>query len=172
MNNPIPQICQRCHTPFSIEAPDEVFYRSMQVPFPTFCPECRLQRRLIWRNEYNLYRRPCNAPGHSEEIISFISPDKPYTVYDQPYWWSVAWDAADYGREYDFSRPFFEQFGAYALIAGTISVYDGETLCGYGSAHASAIKQNISIRTRCVPIIFKPATRRTIPPWCTAKSVM
>lgn len=31
-------------------------------------------------------------------------------VYDQAYWWSDAWDFRDYGQEFDFSRPFFDQF--------------------------------------------------------------
>ena len=31
-------------------------------------------------------------------------------VYDQAYRWSDAWDFRDYGRDFDFSRPFFEQF--------------------------------------------------------------
>ena len=36
-------------------------------------------------------------------------PDR-FIVYSHEYWWSDAWDAIEYGREYDFSRPFFEQF--------------------------------------------------------------
>jgi len=32
-------------------------------------------------------------------------------VYDQEIWWSDKWDALDYGRDFDFSKSFFEQFG-------------------------------------------------------------
>jgi hypothetical protein len=35
--------------------------------------------------------------------------DAPVVVYDKDYWWTDQWDPMDYGREYDFSRPFFEQ---------------------------------------------------------------
>lgn len=32
------------------------------------------------------------------------------TIYDRDYWWSDKWDQLQTGRDYDFSRPFFEQF--------------------------------------------------------------
>lgn len=38
------------------------------------------------------------------------APEAPYEVYCPPCWWSDNWDSLDYGRDYDFSRPFFEQF--------------------------------------------------------------
>ncbi len=31
-------------------------------------------------------------------------------IYDQKYWWSDEWDPMQYGRAYDFSKPFFVQF--------------------------------------------------------------
>jgi len=37
-------------------------------------------------------------------------PDAPFKVYDQEIWWSDKWDARSYGRDFDFSRPFFDQF--------------------------------------------------------------
>ncbi len=102
--------CQNCKTEFIIEPEDFQFYEKMQVPPPTWCPECRLIRRLIWRNERTLYKRKCDAPGHGEEIISYLAPEKPFPVYDQKYWWSDAWDAIDYGQNYDWDKPFFAQF--------------------------------------------------------------
>jgi len=38
------------------------------------------------------------------------APDAPYVVYCAPCWWSDKWDPFEYGQDYDFSRPFFEQF--------------------------------------------------------------
>jgi hypothetical protein len=80
----------------------------MGVPVPTFCPECRYIRRLLDRNEYNLYRRKCDATG--ENIISIYKPEAPFPVYKQDYWKSDTWDALDYGRDFDFSKSFFEQY--------------------------------------------------------------
>ena len=77
------------------------------IPPPTLCPDCRQQRRLTFRNERKLYKRKCDATG--KDTISIYSPDKEYRVYTQDYWWSDAWDALSYGREFDFSRSAMEQ---------------------------------------------------------------
>ena len=78
------------------------------IPPPTLCPDCRQQRRLAFRNERRLYKRKCDATG--KDIISIYSPDKPYTVYHQDYWWSDAWDPMSYGREFDFRKSAMENF--------------------------------------------------------------
>ncbi|MBI4159892.1 hypothetical protein HY504_01870 [Candidatus Wolfebacteria bacterium] len=99
--------CQNCKLEFIIEPEDFAFYEKIKVPPPTFCPRCRFQRRMIWRNENILYKRTCDITG--KEIFSMFSPDAPVKVYDRDYWWSDKWDALEYGREYDFTKPFFEQ---------------------------------------------------------------
>jgi hypothetical protein len=38
------------------------------------------------------------------------SPDKKHKVYSQEKWWSDSWNPMDYGRNFDFSKSFFEQF--------------------------------------------------------------
>lgn len=77
------------------------------IPSPTLSPEARFQRRIVWRNERGFYRRKCDKTG--EDIISWISPDKPYKVYKKSAWWSDNWDPRDYGRDFDFNKPFFQQ---------------------------------------------------------------
>src|SRR3989338_8083075 len=104
------KICENCKNPFTIEPEDFAFYEKIHVPPPTWCPECRMVRRSVWLNGRTLYKRTCDAPGHSEDIISKYAPEKPVTVYDASYWLSDAWDPMRYGRAYEFSRPFFEQF--------------------------------------------------------------
>ncbi len=104
------RICRNCGRGFQIDPADLDFYRQIGVPAPTWCPECRAARRMVWRNERTYYKRKCNAPGHTEDVISLHPADIPYTVYDQKYWWSDAWDPMQYGKEYDFSKPFFEQY--------------------------------------------------------------
>lgn len=103
--------CQNCHQEFRIEPEDFVFYERIKVPPPTWCPECRLIRKIIWLNSLSLFKRKCDAPEHKEEIISKYHPNTKRTVYDEKYWWSDAWDPLSYGKEYDFSRSFFSQFG-------------------------------------------------------------
>lgn len=115
------KVCQNCKSQFTIEPDDFVFYERLQVPPPTFCPECRLIRRLVWRNERALYKRKCDLCG--EERILMYPVGSSYKVYCFNCWWSDKWSALDYGREYDFSRPFFEQFKELLLAVprpGTI----------------------------------------------------
>src|SRR3989344_8283976 len=56
-----------------------------------------------------LSKRKCDAPGHSEEMISLFSPDNPQKVYDHKAWWGDSWDGITFGRDYDFNKPFFAQ---------------------------------------------------------------
>lgn len=100
--------CQNCKTRFTIAPEDLAFYERIKVPAPTWCPWCRDQRRLAFRNERSLYQRTCDLC--QKNIISVYSPDKPFVVYCPPCWYSDRWDPLSYGREYDFSRSFFEQF--------------------------------------------------------------
>lgn len=104
--------CQNCKIQFTIEPGDFSFYEKMKVPPPTLCFRCGFQQRLVFRNERNLYKRKCDAPGHTEELISIYSPSKKLTVYDHQYWWSDEWDPMRPKNDYDFSKPFFEQFSA------------------------------------------------------------
>src|SRR5438132_2671559 len=110
---PEARICKNCTSKgdlgeFTITPDDFSFYQKIDVPPPTFCPECRYIRRLLDRNEYNLYKRKCDATG--ESIISIYREDQPFPVYKQDYWKSDKFDAGEYARDFDFSRPFFEQY--------------------------------------------------------------
>ncbi len=102
--------CQNCKKDFIIEPEDFNFYEKIKVPPPTFCPECRMIRRMSWRNVRNLYKIPCGASGHDEFIISAYSKEKNLVIYDQKYWWSDDYDPMSHGKSYDFSMPFFIQF--------------------------------------------------------------
>lgn len=100
--------CQNCKDQFIIEPEDFLFYEKIKVPPPTWCPECRMMRRFLFRNQRNLFRRKDDASG--KEIFGSFPQAAPVKVYEHDYWWSDKWDAMEYGRDYDFSRPFFEQF--------------------------------------------------------------
>lgn len=102
------KVCKNCGQTFIITDDDLKFYRRMNVPAPTLCPADRQRRRLSWRNERTLYKGICDLCG--ENIISLYSPNSESKVYCQDCWWSDKWDPYKYGREFDFSRPFFPQF--------------------------------------------------------------
>ncbi len=81
-----------------------------KIPTPKLCPEERERRRMSWRNERSLYRSTCDATGR--QIISMYPDNSWYTVYDRKIRYSDQWDAMDYGRAYDFSKTFFQNFEA------------------------------------------------------------
>lgn len=108
--------CTKCSQVFEITQKDLNFYdrisplsdgKKYQIPIPKFCPECRHQRRLSFRNERYLYGRKCGLC--KKHIITTYSPDKPYKTYCQNCWWGDNWDPLVYGRNFDFSKPFFDQ---------------------------------------------------------------
>lgn len=93
---------------FMARVSPEIAGKKHSIPLPSLCPEERKRRRMVWRNVNKLYPDVCDRTGKS--IISVFSPDKPFTVYSEPAWWSEDWDALSFGRPYDFSRSFFEQY--------------------------------------------------------------
>lgn len=102
------RICQNCKCSFNIEPDDFSFYEKMCVPAPKTCPSCRFQLRMMFRNERTYYKRQCDLC--KKNIISVYSQDASHPVFCNKCWWSDSWDGYSYGKEFDFSRPFFEQF--------------------------------------------------------------
>ncbi|MDA2922220.1 hypothetical protein MYX07_03055, partial [Patescibacteria group bacterium AH-259-L07] len=100
--------CQNCKNQFTIEPEDFDFYEKVKVPAPTWCPDCRFQRRASFRNERRLFHSQSAKSG--KDILSLVPPEAELTVYDEKEWWADDWDPLAYGKEYNFSRPFFEQF--------------------------------------------------------------
>ncbi len=100
--------CQNCKSNFEVTAKDREFLELFKVPEPTFCPQCRSVRRLMFRNDRSLYKRKCDL-CQKESIMQYPS-DAPFVVYCKTCWYSDGWDAAIYAREYDFDKPFFAQF--------------------------------------------------------------
>lgn len=80
-------------------------------------------RRFLFRNERLLFRRKDDVSG--KDIFSTFPQEAPVKVYDREYWWSDKWDPMDYGRDYNFSRPFFEQFKE---LFSVVPLYSKDTL--------------------------------------------
>jgi hypothetical protein len=102
------KVCQNCKKDFTIEPDDFAFYEKMQVPAPTWCPQCRMVRRLSFRNERNLFRRKDSLTG--KDSFSGFPPEANLNTYENNYWHGDKWDPIDYGVDYDFTKPFLIQF--------------------------------------------------------------
>ena len=101
--------CQNCMKDFKIEPDDFGFYEKIKVPPPTWCPECRMIRRMNFRNERSLYKQDCDLC--KKPTISMYASENKYIVYCNDCFSSDKWDAMNYGKDYDFSKNFFEQLG-------------------------------------------------------------
>jgi hypothetical protein len=104
------QTCRQCSTGFETTQEDQAFYDERGVPTPKNCPDCRLMRRMTERNARTLYKRTCDLTGR--EFISPYHTDHVFPVYHPDVWWSDKWDEMTYGKNMDFSQPFFPQFKA------------------------------------------------------------
>ena len=120
--------CQSCKKDFVIDSEDFNFYEKIKVPPPTWCSVCRTMRRLQWRNEHSLFRRPNAEKGKNDLLISIYHPDANIKTYSKEMWWSDRWDSSSYGREYDFSRTFFEQFKELMEDAPHIALSDSKSV--------------------------------------------
>ena len=109
--------CKVSGQPFAIFQSDLDFYEKISptfngkkflIPTPTLCPEERLRRRLAFYNERFFYRRNSHLTGNP--IISIYSPDKTYKVLETKEWRSDKRNALDYGKDFDFTTSFSEQF--------------------------------------------------------------
>jgi hypothetical protein len=99
--------CQNCKKKFVIEPEDFDFYDKIKVPPPTFCPECRMQRRMAFRNQNKLFKVKDAFTG--EEIFSLVPPESGINVVTQEEWFSDSWDAMEHGMDIDFTKPFLSQ---------------------------------------------------------------
>lgn len=103
------RICSITKQSFTISEAEIAFCESNSIPLPIIAPYERLKQMLYFDNATHLYNGTCALSG--KPMLSIIPPHKGYKAYDIDAWNSDSWDATVYGRDYDFLRPFFEQFG-------------------------------------------------------------
>lgn len=118
--------CTQCKKEFEITDADREFYKKIDVPEPLWCPDCRQRSLWAFRNERNYYSRSCDLC--KKAIVSVYHPERIKNVYCQKCWWSDDWDAKSYGKEFDFSRPFFEQYRELLEKAPKIAMMNDDTI--------------------------------------------
>ena len=65
-------------------------------------------RRFAHTNETVFYKRKCDLSD--KDIFSMYPVSAPFPVYETDIWYSDQWDPYQYGMNYDFSKPFLQQF--------------------------------------------------------------
>lgn len=100
--------CRECDQDFTIHPNDQKILDSFGAPTPILCATHSLQQRLAWRNERHLYKRTCELC--KKDILAMYSPRSYAHVYCRECWYSDNWDPSSYGRPYDPTRSFHDQF--------------------------------------------------------------
>ena len=72
------------------------------------------------RNERTFYKRDCDSC--KKGVISYYPEEKPQVVWCPECWYSDKLDPLSYGRDFDFARPFFAQFGEMYEKVPTLSL--------------------------------------------------
>ncbi len=157
------QSCQLCSAEFEVSSEDQALYdkcapvfagKKYSIPDPVYCPECRLQRRMLFRNENVMYRSKSSKSGRS--LVSIYSPDKTDIVYSYDEWWGDDWDGTDYGRNFDFDRPFFEQFqGLFMAVPKLHLIQDGTSEnCEYTNFGADNKNCYLAVCYKCEDVYY------------------
>ena len=115
--------CNNCQNTFEITEIDRGFYKKFDVPEPSYCPSCRQQIRLTQSNQMNLFKR--KADESENVVVSCYPPEFKGKVYAQEHWHSDRWNTLDFGRDFDFNRPFFEQFKELLYVVPRPALYTG-----------------------------------------------
>ncbi|PIR48600.1 hypothetical protein COU80_02720 [Candidatus Peregrinibacteria bacterium CG10_big_fil_rev_8_21_14_0_10_55_24] len=113
--------CKKCQEAFFVSQEEQAFLGKIAFTFgatvihppePVYCPTCRMLLRTCNRNERFFYKNASKKSG--KELISLYAKEPPwgvpFAIYEQKEWESDAFDPLEYGRDFDFSRPFFDQF--------------------------------------------------------------
>src|SRR5262249_30978144 len=117
MASELTQYCVTCGDTFIHDASDASFLSKMrqqfpwlehELPAPTRCPLCRLNRRLVFRNLTSVAW--AKEYGTAQKIFSFYPGGAPFPIISNERWWAGEADPLRYGRDFDYSRPFFDQF--------------------------------------------------------------
>ena len=100
--------CKNCAKDFEIRKEDLIFYEQVKVPPPSHCPDCRMQKRIAFRNERTLYKRPCDMC--KKDGVSLYTKNTPFPVFCHECWWGDGWDPMSYGIKYNPEKSFLAQF--------------------------------------------------------------
>jgi hypothetical protein len=89
-----------CEKEFELTVEDIEFLKIFQVPPPNYCPTCRRIRHLVHSGTFQFFQVNCQAPDHSEKIISIFSKECPFPIYDWKYFISDKFEPFSFGKKY------------------------------------------------------------------------
>jgi len=103
----IKKTCEHCKKEFLVSEGELSMYEKTGTELPRLCFLCRVSLHFsIW--QFARFRKTVSDLS-GETLITQVSLNKRYPLCSFKEWHSDMWDGMDHGREYDSSRPFFEQ---------------------------------------------------------------
>jgi hypothetical protein len=114
--------------------------KKYHIPPPTHCPDCRQQRRLAQCNEQNLYPGICGLCNKA--TVTENPPNTHQPIYCRECWYSDKWDPRNYGKEFDFSKTFFEQFYELRRTVPAITLNQTGTIQNSDYIHYAGFSKN------------------------------
>jgi len=107
------KICQECKAEFEVSEKEKGLLKKLspnfgELPEPKICPACRNKIRLSFRNEKNLHLRHCE--NCDKKMVSIYPPEMSQQVWCQKCWWSDQRKQMEGEQDFDFNKPFFEQW--------------------------------------------------------------
>ena len=83
-------------------------YEKVGIELPTICFFCRVKNHLsFWL--FGKFRKG-KSDLSGESLITVLPEKNRYPIYTLTEWHSDAWEAMDFGQDYDSAKPFFTQF--------------------------------------------------------------
>lgn len=138
-----------CKASFEVTDDDLQFYERVSpvfagkkypLPPPVNCPDCRQRHRLALCNEQFFY--PATCALCKKRTITQYPPWQKRTVYCRECWHGDGWDPCDYGRDIDFSRPFFDQMKELQTIVPVENLLTAGTVENAEYIHYAGFAKN------------------------------
>jgi hypothetical protein len=92
------------------------------------------------RNERSLHKRKCDLC--LSDIISIYSDKAQFPVICPKCWWGDGWNPLEYGMDYDFAKPFFEQWKGLMDATPRIALYQKNPVNSPYSNHSDNMKNS------------------------------
>ena len=99
--------CQACGKSFTFSDEAARLYGEHDLPMPVNCERCRMKHLLsLWI--FGRFRKTSSALS-GKPVITVLPSDVPFPIYDKTEFISDAWEAMDYGQDYDAEKFFVDQ---------------------------------------------------------------
>ncbi len=128
------KICRVTHKPFDVCEEEQTLLRNLSkahpllpedLPLPDTAPIEFLRQMACWGNLLNIYKSKSSFSGNAQ--LTRYNPELGFKICTPDEFWSLKIDNTEFGRPYDFNRPFFDQI--YDLLRESYLIALNATNC-------------------------------------------